>query len=266
MKQMISSFRDSVRRWGWRVSVSLAWPYLAELHSIRKSLPLFAKYTSDASFLALEKREAFDKTYDTETTQIVEKDQLGGASHSRVEAAPYRATPAGVVRQALLLVDGDYGNYVYVDAGCGKGRTVLIASQLPFSRCIGVDFSPDLIKVANNNLVAFGQSNAAKNRAPVDFFCSDINEFQLPEQDIVFFMYEPFGLNVLHTLMNRIKLHIEKDRKVILLWCGHSRPVQLSAYRAWLKPLVTIEPFPRWFVFAFSSYGRTSPAQSGVRA
>lgn len=68
---------------------------------------------------------------------------LRGAGSSAI-AARFRALMASLSAPVDELT--------FVDLGAGKGRAMLLASELPFRRIVGVEFSPELCDVARRNL------------------------------------------------------------------------------------------------------------------
>ncbi|HEX3865751.1 MAG TPA: class I SAM-dependent methyltransferase, partial [Gemmatimonadaceae bacterium] len=56
---------------------------------------------------------------------------------------------------ALSSVGVPFDDFTFVDFGCGKGRAMLLASDYPFREVIGVDFSEELIAVAQRNCATY---------------------------------------------------------------------------------------------------------------
>lgn len=72
------------------------------------------------------------------------------------------------------------GDESALDAGCGSGRvTRHLLDRLPDGRVIGVDAAPSMVRVAGENLEAYGDR--------VELIVSDLLELSLPEPvDVVF--------------------------------------------------------------------------------
>src|SRR5579863_3713787 len=62
--------------------------------------------------------------------------------------------------------------FTYVDIGCGKGRSLILAAERGFLRRIGVDLSPDLIETARRNLDA--------RNAGCELICQDATQYEFP--------------------------------------------------------------------------------------
>ncbi len=60
-------------------------------------------------------------------------------------------------RISSLLID--YRQFVFVDFGFGKGTALLLATEFPFKRIIGVEFSPELHRIAEENIKRFPKNS-----------------------------------------------------------------------------------------------------------
>ena len=58
-------------------------------------------------------------------------------------------------RSALSALAIPHERFLFIDFGCGKGRAVLLAAELPFQRVVGVDFSQELVAIARNNWATY---------------------------------------------------------------------------------------------------------------
>ena len=71
----------------------------------------------------------------------------------------------------------------FIDIGCGKGRACFYASR-KYPRLIGIDFSPSLIRAAQENLKAF---RGAKGN--ISFMVRDARIFDLPESGSLVYLF-----------------------------------------------------------------------------
>ena len=70
----------------------------------------------------------------------------------------YQASLVVHTRKYIRRPGADVRDYTLVDFGSVEGRVLLIASEVPFRRVIGVEFSPDLHSVAAANIAKYGAS------------------------------------------------------------------------------------------------------------
>jgi SAM-dependent methyltransferase len=79
---------------------------------------------------------------------------------------------------------------VFIDFGCGMGRMVLEAALFfPFARVVGVELSPDLARVAQENVERNRHRFAAR---AVEIVVSDVLEYQVPDDITIAYFFNPF--------------------------------------------------------------------------
>jgi SAM-dependent methyltransferase len=72
-------------------------------------------------------------------------------------------------------------SYTFLDIGAGKGRAMLVASELPFHKIIGIELNPAMADIAERNLSLWREAHAADPTAP------PLAPIQLYEQDALTF-------------------------------------------------------------------------------
>jgi SAM-dependent methyltransferase len=132
---------------------------------------------------------AFDRDFGVDTEGIVRLEGLRVRGDRRL-GVHYQPSEPDAVRQVLEALPISGGEFVFVDIGSGKGRVVLIASQLPFKRVIGVEFCEEFHDVARANVAAFPES--ARRCGSVELACMDAAEFEFPADPLVLYFYNPF--------------------------------------------------------------------------
>lgn len=91
---------------------------------------------------------------------------------------------------------------VFIDAGAGMGRAVLLAAEMPFRQVIGVELHPSLVRVARRNLAVWRR--AGRVRSPVRLVQADAVEFAYPAVPTVLFLFNPFGAVVMRRLLRKL--------------------------------------------------------------
>src|SRR5271169_4560215 len=93
----------------------------------------------------------WDHHVNTTSAAVGWRNRLLGVFHS-----PYQPTDPDLFREMLAALAeesrADFHDFVFIDLGSGKGRTLLIASDYPFRRIVGVDLLPELHQAAEENL------------------------------------------------------------------------------------------------------------------
>jgi SAM-dependent methyltransferase len=71
-------------------------------------------------------------------------------------------------------------HFSFVDIGCGKGRALIVASEFPFQRIVGVDHSPELVTFAR------------RNAPSATLVVGDATTYCFEQHPTVVFFYNPF--------------------------------------------------------------------------
>ena len=125
--------------------------------------------------------------------------------------------------QAVLGTTLDFGDFTFIDLGSGKGRTLLMASDYPFRRIVGVEFLPSLDEAAQENLRKY-KSESQKCFA-LESICADATAFPFPADPLVIFLFNPFP----ESGMRRVVAHLGQS----LL--AHPRPVYVLYHNPLLE-------------------------------
>jgi SAM-dependent methyltransferase len=84
----------------------------------------------------------------------------------------------------------NFRDFTFIDLGSGKGRTLLMASDYPFLRIVGVELLPALHAIALENLRQY-KSESQKCFA-IEATCADATTFPLPDGPLVIYLFNPF--------------------------------------------------------------------------
>jgi SAM-dependent methyltransferase len=96
-------------------------------------------------------------------------------------------------RATLPLVAGRVEAYSFVDVGAGKGRAILLASELPFRKIIGVEVSEELAHQAQRNVARWSRVARSRKRPKIRVVHGDALEFRWPRTPLLVYMYNPFA-------------------------------------------------------------------------
>jgi SAM-dependent methyltransferase len=166
-------------------------------------------------FADIEAADAFDARYGTETTQ--QHVLLGSYtdSPSVVHATSYWPSHVRVVEAMFdravqhpdLAWRVDPAARVFVDVGCGKGRALLLASELPFRHLHGVDFSAALLETAQRNVERW-KHGAERDR--ISLHHADALAWELPGEPLVVYLFHPFDATVMTPFVDRLVASLEQ--------------------------------------------------------
>jgi SAM-dependent methyltransferase len=164
--------------------------------------------------------DAFDLEHGVETSIRAHPTDLAIKSPNWIHAVPYIPTPHGLLQEALAGFDINFENFTFVDFGSGKGRVLLMASDFPFRKIVGVEFSPELHALAQRNIASY--TSATQKCRDITSVCMDFTDFQLPTESLVVFLYNPASKEVTSILAaNLMRSLTEHPRQ---LWIVYVTP------------------------------------------
>jgi predicted RNA methylase len=152
-------------------------------------------------------RHPFDLANGVRTSGLVAGRHLkSGHKHDRHATAYYGVAPsvfhALVQRWQRTKPAAPIEQFTFVDIGCGMGRALLLAAEMPFREVVGVELNPTLARIARRNLTVWRA--AGRMRSGVRVCCRDAVDFQLPVGPCLIFLFNPFGATVMRRLLRKL--------------------------------------------------------------
>jgi len=144
------------------------------------------------------------------------RDRLLGAFHS-----PYQPTDPAVFREMLDMLceraQLNLAQFTFIDLGSGKGRALLMASDYPFRRIVGVELLPSLNAIAQQNLAAY--KNESQQCFALESICADATTYRFPDGPLLIYLFNPFPESGLRRVMENLRQSLHDDpRPVFLLY------------------------------------------------
>ena len=110
-----------------------------------------------------------------------------------------------------------YDKFVFVDFGSGKGRTLFLASEYPFKKIEGVEFSSELHETAVRNIAVFKSSRQRCHC--IKSLHMDAVDYPLPSDNLLIYLYNPFGREIMLKVLDNIRKSMgEQPRQVIIVY------------------------------------------------
>ena len=167
---------------------------------------------------ARERQRYGDMEYDWEhsvntmSAAVGWRDRLLGVFHS-----PYQPTEPELFREMIDALDLDLSLFTFIDLGSGKGRTLLMASEYPFRRIVGVELLPDLNGLAQKNISTF--KSEAQRCFALESVCQDAREYQFPDEPLLVYLFNPFLESGLEQVVANLELSLQKHpREAVVLY------------------------------------------------
>jgi SAM-dependent methyltransferase len=140
-------------------------------------------------------------------------------SQNKTPGLEYQSHHPRIIRNALLATGIDFRKYTFVDYGCGKGRVLLVASQFPFKRIVGLEFVPQLAEIARRNVDRYRGLN--RQCRDIQVITGDAAEFDLPQEPALLYFFSPFSTPVMNRVFNKIESSLEQEpRELVVLFTG----------------------------------------------
>jgi SAM-dependent methyltransferase len=160
----------------------------------------------------------YDWEYRVNTTSgaVGWRERLLGVFHSA-----YQPTDPAMFREMMAVLPIRFDQFTFVDLGSGKGRTLLLASEYPFQKIVGVEILPELHRAAEENIRAYRQSTGRGGQ--IDAILADASEFDFPQTPLVVYLFHPLPEAGLRRVIGRLEESLMKAPRPV--WIVYHNPV-----------------------------------------
>jgi SAM-dependent methyltransferase len=150
----------------------------------------------------------WDHRVNTTSAGVGWHDRLMGMFHSQ-----YQPTEPALFREMLDALQQhanlNFADFTYLDLGSGKGRTLLMASDYPFRRIVGVELLPTLNQIAQENLRQY--KDESQRCFAIETICADASTFPLPEGPLVLYLFNPLPEPALRMAVSNLEQRLRTD-------------------------------------------------------
>ena len=232
---MDSPARISVLQTAWRWWRHAA-AYEGYVRATRRLLGVMWEYVRDSTPQRLRQRYGdadYDWDYRVNTTSgaVGWRDRLLGIFHSA-----YQPTEPAAFHEMLNALQQlpspeqatlNFRDFTFVDLGSGKGRTLLMASDYPFRRIVGVELLPSLHQIAQQNLLQY--KNEAQKCFALEAICADAAAFPFPSDPLVIYLFNPLP----ETGLRQVLVNLQQSLR------AHPRPVYVLYHNPLLEHVLS---------------------------
>lgn len=167
-------------------------------------------------FLLKSRDKGFDRKYGTDTGYVMSTQPDEFSKPGQV--APVPSNPR-VIKYIIRHLGIDYRNFLFLDFGCGKGRALLCASDFPFKRIVGVEWSEKVCAIAQRNLEIY--KSKRQKCTDLEVQCLNALDYQFPASDTVLYLYNPFSTEILKEVFANIQRSVlANPRRFLVVFCG----------------------------------------------
>src|SRR5271165_5621859 len=174
----------------------------------------------------------WDHRVNTTSAAVGWRDRLLGVFHS-----PYQPTEPAVFHEMLAALQTtarvDFRELTFIDLGSGKGRTLLMASDYPFRRILGVELLPELNEIAVENIARY--TSERQKCFAIESHAGDARAFEFPLEPTVLYLFNPFPEHVLRELLSSLKRSLQDAPRP--LWVIYHNLVHEAIFdeQQWLR-------------------------------
>jgi SAM-dependent methyltransferase len=156
---------------------------------------------------------AWDRAHQVDTSGQIDLENLEVIGENRSLGHSVVSTSPRTFHFLARLFPASKSKYTFIDVGCGKGRVVLLASQLGFNRVIGVEFSPWAAGIAASNIHAFRGNRVGLSSCSV--VVADALQYELPNEPLVIYLGCPFRPELFQRFFDNVLQAFDRHQKPI---------------------------------------------------
>lgn len=198
----------------------------------------------------------WDHRVNTTSAAVGWRDRLLGVFHS-----PYQPTEPALFREMLdrwceppnsqpavgnlPRTPLDFRDFTFLDLGSGKGRTLLMASDYPFRRIVGVELLPALHQIAEQNLRVY-QSDSQKCFA-LEAICADAATFPLPDTPLLIYLFNPFPESGLRQFVANLRQSLSVNPRPVYLLYHNPLLEQVLVENSVLTRIAATHQYSVWY-------------------
>ena len=215
--------RDSLRHRGWRGSLRFYGRELVDL--LRDLTP--ERRRSRYGEVDFDFEHHVDTTWANVSLRTRFREWLSGGQYQPSEPELFRKMLEGLP----VAAEG----FTFVDLGSGKGRTLLLASDYPFRRIVGIELLDELNRIAVQNIAHY-RSDRQKCFA-IESYAGDARDFEFPAEPMVLYLFNPFPRHVWREVLIKLQHSLMTNpRRAYLIY---HNPVQedILAAQRWLREI-----------------------------
>jgi hypothetical protein len=226
-RRFVQQWREAVSYFGWRRTLREAadalWFAMTELLPSRRK----ARF-GDLDF-------DWERSVDTTRSNVGFRAQLAASLRGR----PYFASEPWLFDEIMQALPVDHSQFTFVDLGAGKGRALLMASDYPFRRIIGVECVPELHRAAQKNIA--GYSSDRQRCRCIEALCMDARDFEFPPEPLAVYLFNPFSEPTFAAVLEKLRRSFEQAPRAVYIAYRFTEFEGLLAESGWLKKVAGTE-------------------------
>jgi hypothetical protein len=145
--------------------------------------------------------------------------------------SPYQPTDPALFQEMMAALPITFDQFTFIDLGSGKGRTLLMASEYPFQKIVGVEILSELDRAAQENIQAY--KSPTQQCSNIQAVCADARDFELPAEPLLLYLFNPLPESPLRQLVEDLGESLARSPRAV--WILYHNPL--------LEPVLAASPF-----------------------
>lgn len=176
----------------------------------------------------------FDIIHKTNTHKRLDKNDYITKPESFDDGILYMSCPTNEIKLSLQFIEkklfDKFKDYQFIDLGSGKGKSILVYLKYLKKKNnyapVGIEYYKPLVDIANDNSKIMGFK-----QGEYKFVNDSAEKFDqyLEARDLIVFLYNPFGENILKPVIDRLCKH--RDVYIIYIDPEHDKVVRGSGFK-----------------------------------
>ncbi|HEY6303879.1 MAG TPA: class I SAM-dependent methyltransferase [Terriglobales bacterium] len=133
----------------------------------------------------------------------------------------YQPTEPALFQEMMANLPIKFNQFTFVDLGSGKGRTLLMASEYPFRKIVGVELIAELHRAAEENIRDY--RSPTQRCKQIESVLADAREFELPEEPLVLYLFNPLPQRALSGVLERLEKSLARVPRPV--WVVYHNPL-----------------------------------------
>ena len=158
------------------------------------------------------------------------------------DSIQYEGIAPKTLRKALAAL-GPLDRYTFVDLGSGMGRAMLVASELPFRRIVGVEIAPELHAIACENVRRYRGRQQCRD---IHLLQLDALRYEPAGEETVFFFNFPFREAFMTRVVGNIERSLETHPRRAFLVFVNPETAHVVDRSPAFEPFITDKYFRIW--------------------
>jgi len=162
------------------------------------------------------------------------RDRLLGVFHS-----PYQPTERELFHEMMEALAQptkiNFKDFTFIDLGSGKGRTLLMASDYPFRRILGVELLPSLNEIAQQNLAQY--KSVAQKCFTLESIRKDAAQFNFPAGPLLIYLFNPFPESVLRRVLANLRRALDENPRTAYIIYYNPQHADILAEAGYLQKI-----------------------------